>query len=228
MSLVALGSLFPTNSLMVGLLNKVWIAVDYILCLSCCAALSLGRGMASNSRAVGYSFSTIEVYLAAISASHVTKTPVDPALRHSGEVHSFCLRGWTSVCWEPVWSIIWCHSGKVWVEDEAGWATSFPGQPQVPISLQYHRLPPKWATLSTSLTTNEATAIQSSTTPVSLEHRFAARPLCRLGVRRRKPHNFWLQELPCCLQSQKGVVFLVHCHFLRLKMFQILVTLSGT
>lgn len=47
MSLAELGKNMPPDGPLVPLLNKVRIATDYILCVSCYAALSLGRGMAS-------------------------------------------------------------------------------------------------------------------------------------------------------------------------------------
>jgi hypothetical protein len=47
MRLAELGSLMPADSPTVPLLNEVRLATDYILRVSRCAALSLGRGMAS-------------------------------------------------------------------------------------------------------------------------------------------------------------------------------------
>ena len=47
MCLAELGSHMPPDSPLSPLLNKVRIATDYILRVSCYAALSLGRGMAS-------------------------------------------------------------------------------------------------------------------------------------------------------------------------------------
>ncbi len=47
MYLAELGSLVPPDGPMVHLLNEVWVATDYILRMSHCAALSLGRGLAS-------------------------------------------------------------------------------------------------------------------------------------------------------------------------------------
>ncbi|XP_076746637.1 uncharacterized protein LOC112431703 [Maylandia zebra] len=47
MCLAELGSLVPEDSPLSPLLNEVRVTTDYILRASCCAALSLGRGMAS-------------------------------------------------------------------------------------------------------------------------------------------------------------------------------------